>query len=232
MNKLFNFFVILISLVLIIAYFVGEVHAFKKHSVADGIIGAVIFPWGIYRGFESRFHKEEINILSVEISFEKESKICANFFAALIEENVDKEIVYTNLGKYSLRFNNFPIEYQNKLQELTDVFIEYSLSTTDEVLNAISKYKTSGEFVFIKNDRTIELENILQQNNFVEEVNKSKEGEIYFKNLFNDVMTSNNNSINDNTLNEIEFQFKKNQEKTINEFKKMYLLLFKMELKY
>jgi hypothetical protein len=43
---------ILIYISSILNYGLGLVHSFKKHGIADGIIGAIAFPWAIYRGAE------------------------------------------------------------------------------------------------------------------------------------------------------------------------------------
>ena len=39
-------------------YGLGIYHSFKKHGVADGLIGTVAFPWAMYRGVEYWWHDD------------------------------------------------------------------------------------------------------------------------------------------------------------------------------
>jgi hypothetical protein len=220
---------VLLYISLFADYGLGVVHSFKKHGVADGIIGTALFPWAMYRGIEFWWHDDYANV-NWDKRLTNDVQTCIYFISSSNDENADKYQINENLEKFSDKIKNYPEDKKRFLHDATKNYILFSNSITKDIFNSLSKYKTTGDYNLIESSETLKLERELSNFKLKEEIDLYKKG---FEEL-NKKMKS--NLSNDTTL--IDFDRIKEMETSMNykveiqqkEFRRIFKTLFNEDL--
>ncbi len=137
---------ILIYISSILNYGLGLVHSFKKHGIADGIIGAIAFPWAIYRGAEFWWH-DDFGDVVWEKRLPNDIHTCAYYISGIGASNSEKIKIYEDIEKFSEKINKYPDEKRKFLSTGTRKLILYSNSLGTDFLMSLNNYKNSGNLI-------------------------------------------------------------------------------------
>lgn len=167
-----------LAFVLYISFFadygLGIYHSFKKHGVADGLIGTLVFPWAMYRGVEYWWH-DDYGDVNWDKRLTNDMQTCVYFIATVNDKTADKYQINENLEKFSEKIKDYPADKRQYLLDGTKKYIQYSNSLTSDFLASLNDYKKNGNFNLTASDATKKLETDLSNFKFKEDIAVSKE---------------------------------------------------------
>ena len=154
-------------------YGFGIYHSFKKHGVADGLIGSVIFPWAMYRGVEYLWH-DDYGDVNWDKRLTNDMQTCVYFIALVNDKTADKYQINENLEKFSEKIKDYPADKRQYLLDGTKKYIQYSISITSDFLASLNDYKKNGNFNLTTSNATKKLETDLSNFKLKEDIAVSK----------------------------------------------------------
>jgi hypothetical protein len=144
---------------LILSWPIGMYHSYKKHSTKDFIGSIVLFPWGMYRGFEMFWHKDEDKMADVDWKKRLSNDLRASIY--LLTEGSYKDHNVVDLNKatetYTDQIKDYPKDKKQYLINGTREYIKYTLSCTNEITIIMTNYFASGKMDISYSDSTIAL---------------------------------------------------------------------------
>src|ERR1035437_9719807 len=96
------------SLVLMFLWGIGIVHSIKKHDNFDAVV-SFFPPWGIYRGVESYWHKDEVTISDIDWDKRIPNDIATAFELISYsddKDNIDNEKMQMEV--FSIKISGYP----------------------------------------------------------------------------------------------------------------------------
>lgn len=228
-NKIVTFLTFILYLTLLTSYILGIYHSFKKHSVADGLIGTVIFPWAIYRGVEFWWHDDFSNV-DWDKRLNNDLHTCIYFILMVSDNSANKYQLNENLEKFSEKIKNYPTDQKRYLLERTKLYIEYYNSINSDLLNSLKNYEFNGSFIFETSYETDKLENELSKLKFEEEIAVSKKHIEELNKLMQDYVSSDESNINYDKFKDLETKLTLSMNLQQKEYKRIFKSLFNEEL--
>jgi hypothetical protein len=210
-------------------YGLGVVHSFKKHGVADGLIGVLIFPWSMYRGVEYWWHDDNNNI-NWEKRLTNDMQTCIYFVALVNDKSADKYQLNENLEKFSEKIKDYPTDKRQYILDGTKKYILYSQSITNDFLNSLNNYKKNGNFNLTTSNKTIKLETELSNYKLKEDIEISKKSIIELNKQMQDNMPNDIASIDYNKIKDIETEINLSMELQQKEYRRIFKSIFNEEL--
>ncbi len=218
-----SFVVIIFYLASFLDYGVGLIHSFKKHGIADGLIGAIAFPWAMYRGVEFWFHNDFSDV-NWDKRLESDMKTCVYIFSQAQMGN--KIELNESIEKFSNKINEYPAEKKRFLIDGSRLYLTYFDKISINIIASLDTYIKEGRFETIQNSSIEKLENELTKYYLKEEVSSVKIGmEDLKKKIKLDFPLDSNISDRKNIINlknSIEFQLR--NQKT--DFRRVYKQIF------
>jgi len=218
-----SFVVIIFYLASFLDYGVGLIHSFKKHGIADGLIGAIAFPWAMYRGVEFWFHNDFSDV-NWDKRLESDMKTCVYLFSQAQMGN--KIELNESIEKFSNKINEYPAEKKRFLVDGARLYLTYFDKISINIIASLDTYIKEGRFEIIQNSSVEKLENELTKYYIKEEVSSVKIGmEDLKKKIQLDFPLDSNISDRKNIINlknSIEFQLR--NQKT--DFRRVYKQIF------
>jgi hypothetical protein len=218
-----SFVVIIFYLASFLDYGVGLIHSFKKHGIADGLIGAIAFPWAMYRGVEFWFHNDFSDV-NWDKRLESDMKTCVYLFSQAQMGN--KIELNESIEKFSNKINEYPAEKKRFLVDGARLYLTYFDKISINIIASLDTYIKEGRFEIIQNSSVEKLENELTKYYLKEEVSSVKIGmEDLKKKIQLDFPLDSNISDRKNIINlknSIEFQLR--NQKT--DFRRVYKQIF------
>lgn len=212
-----------------LSYGLGIVHSFKKHGVADGIIGTIAFPWAIYRGAEFWWHDETGDVVW-EKRLPNDMYTIAYFISSIGENSSEKIKINEDIEKFSEKINKYPEEKRKFLSYGTRKLTLYSNSLGKDFLKSLNNYKNSGNFILESSLTTNSLEKELRTYYLTDVVDNSKKAsEEMMRNLKKD-LPSDKLLIDESKFNSLVRQINLKMEYQTKESNRVYKLLFNEEL--
>lgn len=227
-----NFFTGLGQLLFYLIFFgtlvTGVYHAFKKHGALDGIVSIAIFPWGLYRGAEFWWHDDYKNV-NWDKRLASDLQTSIYFITVNQDKDADKYKNNEDMEKFSNKISKYPEEKKNYLAEGTKLFINYSMSITDDFSNNIEGYKNGNNVNINSSTNTKNLEEKLIKYDLKEEVEIIRSSiEKLNKNLQDNLYV--NDRIDEKDLDEIISNISLSLKMQEKEYKRTYKTIFDKEL--
>lgn len=210
-------------------YGIGVVHSFKKHGIADGLIGSVIFPWAMYRGVEFWWHDDYGNV-NWEKRLTNDMQTCVYFVALVNDKTADKYQINENLEKFSEKIKDYPADKRQYLLDGTRKYILYSNSLSSDFLTSLNDYKTNGNFNWTTSATTQKLETELANFKLKEDIDVSKKGIEELSKQMQNNLPSDTASIDYDKIKDIETTINRSIELQQKEFRRIFKSLFNEEL--
>ena len=210
-------------------YGLGIYHSFKKHGVADGLIGTVIFPWAMYRGVEFWWH-DDYGKVNWDKRLTNDMQTCVYFIALVNDKTADKYQINENLEKFSEKIKDYPADKRQYLLDGTKKYIQYSNSLTNDFLASLNDYKKNGNFNLTTSDATKKLENDLSNFKLKEDIAVSKKGIEELNKQMQDNLPSDTSYIDYDKIRDMETSMNLAMELQQKEFKRIFKSLFNEEL--
>jgi hypothetical protein len=220
-------FVIYISL--FADYGLGLVHSFKKHGAADGLIGAVLFPWAMYRGVEYWWHDDYGNV-NWDKRLSNDMQTCVYFIALVNDKSADKYQINENLEKFSVKIKDYPADKRQYLLDGTKKYILYSKSLTNDFLASLNEYKKNANFNLVTSEATNKLETELSDFKLKEDIKLFKKGIEELNKQMQDNLPSDIAFIDYDKIKDIETSVNFSMELQQKEFRRIFKSLFDEEL--
>ncbi len=210
-------------------YGLGIYHSFKKHGVADGLIGTVIFPWAIYRGAEYWWHDDYGNV-NWDKRLGNDMQTCVYFIMLVNDKNADKYQINENLEKFSEKIKDYPADKRQYLIDGTKKYIQYSNSMTHDFLTSFNDYKKNGNFNFTIGDSTKKLETDLSNFKLKEDIALFKKGIEALNKQMQDNLPSDTSYIDYEKIKDLETSMNLSIELQHKELKRVFKSIFNEEL--
>jgi len=210
-------------------YGLGVVHSFKKHGVADGLIGTVLFPWAMYRGVEFWWHDDYGNV-NWDKRLSNDMQTCIYFIAVVNDKSADKYQINENLEKFSEKINDYPSDKRQYLLDGTKKYIQYSNSLSSDFLNSLNDYKKNGDFNLLASDATKKLETELSNFKLKEDMEVSKKGIKELNKQMQENLPSDTALIDYDKIKDMETTMNLTMELQQKEFRRIFKSLFNEEL--
>lgn len=210
-------------------YGLGIYHSFKKHGVADGLTGAVIFPWAMYRGVEYWWHDDYGNV-NWDKRLTNDMQTCVYFIALVNDKTADKYQINENLEKFSEKIKDYPADKRQYLLDGTKKYIQYSNSLTSDFLASLNDYKKNGKFNLTTSEATKRLETDLSNFKLKEDIAVSKKGIEELNKQMQDNLPSDTAFIDYDKIKDMETSMNLAMELQQKEFKRIFKSLFNEEL--
>lgn len=228
-NIITSILTFLIAISLFADYGIGVVHSFKKHGVADGFVGTVLFPWAMYRGVEFWWHDDFENV-NWDKRLSNDIQTCIYFIAITNDKSADKFQINENIEKFSEKIKDYPKDKRQYLIDGTKNYILYSYSLTNDFLNSLSEYKKNGNFNLTSSDESIKLETELLNFKLDEDIKLCKKGIVELNNQMKENLPSDKTLIDHERIKDIETTMNIEMEIRIKEIRSIYKSLFNEEL--
>lgn len=228
-NIITSILTFLIAISLFADYGIGVVHSFKKHGVADGFFGTVLFPWAMYRGVEFWWHDDFENV-NWDKRLSNDIQTCIYFIAITNDKSADKFQINENIEKFSEKIKDYPKDKRQYLIDGTKNYILYSYSLTNDFLNSLSEYKKNGNFNLTSSDESIKLETELLNFKLDEDIKLCKKGIVELNNQMKENLPSDKTLIDHERIKDIETTMNIEMEIRIKEIRRIYKSLFNEEL--
>lgn len=167
-----SIFTIIFYLASFADYGLGLVHSFKKHGVADGLIGAIAFPWALYRGAEYWWH-DDFDGVNWEKRLSSDIKTCVYFVGQPVSNQYQ---LNEDIEKFTEKINSYPVGKKQYLEYGTKNFISYINSINNDFKRAFSDYKTKGVFQITQSEATQKIEQDLSKYQLSEEIKSINQG--------------------------------------------------------
>lgn len=210
-------------------YGIGVVHSFKKHGIADGLIGTVIFPWAMYRGVEFWWHDDYGNV-NWDKRLTNDMQTCVYFVALVNDKTADKYQINENLEKFSEKIKDYPADKRQYLLDGTKKYILYSNSLSSDFLTSLNDYKTNGNFNWTTSATTQKLETELANFKLKEDIDVSKKWIEELSKQMQKNLPSDTASIDYDKIKDIETTMNLSIELQQKEFRRIFKSLFNEEL--
>jgi len=220
-------FVIYISL--IGDYGLGLYHSFNKHGVGDGILGAIVFPFAMYRGIEFWWHDDYGNV-NWDKRLTSDLQTCVYFITSVGDKTSDKYKINENLEKFSEKIKKYPADKRQYLLDGTKKYILYYNSLGNDFWTTLNEYKKNGNFNLTTSDATKKLVNDLSNFNLKEEIAVSKNGIEEVNKQMQNNLPSDTSSIDYDKIKDMETSMKLVMELEQKEYKRIFKSLFNEEL--
>ncbi len=212
-----------------LSYGLGIFHSFKKHGVADGIIGTIAFPWAIYRGAEFWWHDETGDVVW-EKRLPNDMYSLAYFISSIGESNSEKIKINEEIEKFSAKINKYPDDKKKFLATGTRKLILYTNSLGKIFLISLNNYKNSGNISLETNVSTKNLENQLFTYYLKDVVDNSQKAmDEMIGNLKKD-LPSDKLLIDESQINSLEQQLRLKMEYQTKESNRIFKLIFNEDL--
>lgn len=228
-DKITSILIGLIQITFIADYGLGVVHSFKKHGIADGFIGAVLFPWAMYRGVEFWWHDDYAKV-NWDQRLSNDMQTCVYFISTVNEKNADKYQINENLEKFSEKIKDYPANKRQYLLDGTKKYISYTKSLSDDFLTCFNNYKTTGNFTLTTSDYTKKLENELSNFKLKDDMELSKNGIKELNNQMQNNLPNDTALIDYKKINDMEISMKLTNEIQQKEFRRIFKILFNEDL--
>jgi len=223
MKDLFiGFFYVILWVSTPILFGIGIYHSVDKHSVGNTIVSILIPPWGYYMGWESFWHKDNI-----DWGKRLEKDVMTSFYF-LKQDGTSEKFMEINEGmeKFNKKIREYPEEKQEYLRTASTIYIKYSIASYENLLESLDNYLLTGTFNFELNHRTQKLRESL-----IKYVNKEfviTEDKVLseLKQKLQEFLDSNSAEVNQKYRSNLE-NYKNNQ---INIFKDTFKYLFDKDL--
>ena len=210
-------------------YGLGVVHSFKKHGVADGLIGTALFPWAMYRGVEFWWHDDYGNV-NWDKRLSNDMQTCVYFIALVNNKSADKYQINENLEKFSEKIKDYPSDKRQYLLDGTKKYILYSNSLNSDFLTSLNDYKNNGNFNLITSDATKKLETELSNFKLKEDIEVSLKGIEELNKQIQDNFPSDTTLIDYEKIKDMETTMNLTMEIQQKEFRRIFKSLFNEEL--
>jgi hypothetical protein len=210
-------------------YGLGVVHSFKKHGVADGLIGTALFPWAMYRGVEFWWHDDYGNV-NWDKRLSNDMQTCVYFIALVNNKSADKYQINENLEKFSEKIKDYPSDKRQYLLDGTKKYILYSNSLNSDFLTSLNDYKNNGNFNLITSDATKKLETELSNFKLKEDIEVSLKGIEELNKQIQDNFPSDITLIDYEKIKDMETTMNLTMEIQQKEFRRIFKSLFNEEL--
>jgi len=228
-NTFTSILIILLNISLFGTYCLGIVHSFKKHGIAEGAIGTILFPWAMYRGLEFWWH-DDYGDVNWDKRLPNDMQTCFYFLNAAIDKNVDKYQLNENLEKFSKKIKNYPPDKKQYLMDGTEKYIKYNSSLYNDFLNSLKIYKKNGSYNLTRSDTTIKLETEISKLNLNEDIEIFKKSFMELNRQMRNNLPRDTSQIDYDKIDEFETGLKYELELQQIEFKRIYNSLFDKEL--
>jgi hypothetical protein len=147
----------LIYLVIGALWVSGSIHSESKHD--EGSVGWWIPPWGVYRGIEQFWHKYPV----IDWSKKHDGDVRSEIY--LLTEGAYKDANLVEINKSTEEFADKIKDYPQKekvyLETAARAYIEFSLSSSQDVADSMNRYFETGRFNLKLSPRTDSLQKIL-----------------------------------------------------------------------
>jgi len=203
-------------------YGLGIYHSFKKHGVSDGLIGAVLFPWAMYRGVEYWWHDDYRNV-NWDKRLTNDLQTCVYFISLVNDKKADKYQMNEDLEKFSEKIKDYPADKRKYLIVGTKTCIQLNNSFNSDLLVSLNDYKKNGNFNLITSDATKKLETDLSNFELEDDLGSIKKSTVELNKLIQENVTYED-------INEMETAMKLTLEHQQKEFSRIYKSLFDEEL--
>jgi hypothetical protein len=211
------------------AYGLGIFHSFKKHGIKDGLIGAVLFPYAMYRGVEFWWHDDYSNV-NWDKRLTNDMQSCVYFVSSVNDNTVDKYQLNENLEKFSEKINDYPADKRQYLLNGTKKYILYSNSLYSDFLTSFNDYKKNGNFNWSISVKTKKLEIELANFKLKDDIDLTKKGIEEICKRMTNKLPSDTSSIDFYKIKDIETAMNLYIEFQQKELRKIFKSLFNEEL--
>ena len=143
-----------------VSFIGGEYHAFKKHGASDGIFGAMMFPWGIYRGVESLWHDDFAGV-DWNKRTQTDMQNCFYFLAEKMNDDRDQIKYNEQIKKFAIDIKKYPPDTIQILKDGSKIYCEFMHSSTKDMLDYMAEYTKTKTSQFKWSENTSRLENEL-----------------------------------------------------------------------
>lgn len=138
---------------------IGIVHSYKHHNRGD-LIMSIITPFGIYRGYESFWHKDDPIDISNEDSIDWSKRIPDDISTAfdLINYSNDKDDIDNDkmqMEDFSKKINTYPADKKEKIENGVINYLKYNISTSADAVNYLKALSKDSNAVFVYSDVSI-----------------------------------------------------------------------------
>lgn len=219
----------LIFIICIGDYGIGVVHSFKKHGVADGLIGVVAFPWAMYRGIEFWWHDDHADV-NWDKRLPNDMQTCIYFLLQTSNEDVNILELNEDLERFAAQVNKYPADKKQFLMDGTRKYIEYGNSVQNDFVASLNEYLVGGNFEWITSQQTAQLENDFKTFKLEEDIELIKKGFDEVKKEIIKSLTVDSAEIDDDSIKDFEARMNLLMEIQQKAFRRIFTNIFDEEL--
>lgn len=174
-EKFTSLLIVILWLAGIADYGIGLVHSFKKHGTVDGVVGFIAFPWAIYRGVECLWH-DDYKDVNWDKRLESDLRSCIYFLESSSNKDANQFQLNEDLETFSLKLKDYPKEKKQFLMDGSRKYTQYGVSLSNDLINSIDKYYSTGNFNIAISEKTIKIENELKAFKLDEDIKLARKG--------------------------------------------------------
>ena len=154
-----------IGIAFVAATFFGIYHAFQKHSSASGFVSVFVPPYAWYMSAEALLWHDDFTGVDWEKRLRNDIKLTVALIGAAAKVPEEKQQEYNNaVEEFSKTVRDYPPEKKDYLESFGTLYLRFSESATEDVLQSFELALKSGEIlVFNESPETRELEEQILQ---------------------------------------------------------------------
>ncbi|MEP3836002.1 MAG: hypothetical protein ABJM36_00040 [Algibacter sp.] len=207
----------------------GIYHTFKSHSKLDGLISIVIPPYAWYYSAEMWWH-DDFEEVDWEKKLKSDMEISIYLLSQAHNDQIDRFELNDKLEKFSSKINKYPEEKLDFLKNGSRIYIKYSISLENEVIEGMTNFYENGKYDFKKSRETKILEQKLRSYNIDSKIEIIKEQNEQSHKQLSTSLTNSGGSFDESQVLEFKENISSLKKRQNIEFKKIFKFIFNEEL--